>query len=152
MRPSALSPGLSSRAGQEVAQLISRNTGAQMTVLHVVTRPSSPATASPKARARASATAVLEESRVQARDKQLDPELVVRDAAFSGDEIDREAQRVDADLIVVGTTVRRMGDQPFLGHTVEHLLEHVCGPTIVVVVLPDAQHAAADEHIDRAAG
>lgn len=141
-----------SRAGQEVAQLVSRNTGAEMTVLHVVTRPTTSGTGSRKARARVSATAVLEESRQQARGKQLDPEVVVRDAAFSGDEIGREADRTEADLIVVGTTVRRMGDQPFLGHTVEHLLEHVCGPTIVVVVLPDAQHAAADEHIDRAAG
>lgn len=141
-----------SRAGQEVAQLISRNTGAEMTVLHVVTRPTTSGTGSRKARARVSATAVLEESRQQARDKQLEPEVVVRDAAFSGDEIGRQAERTGADLVVVGTTVRRIGDQPFLGHTVEHLLEHVCGPTVVVVVLPDAQHAAADEHIDRAAG
>ena len=71
---------------------------------------------------------------------------------LSGEEIDREAQRLDADLVVAGTTVRRVGGQPFLGHTVEHLLEHVCGPTVVVVVLPDAQQAAADEHIDRAGG
>ena len=141
-----------SRAGQEVAQLITRNTGAEMTLLHVVTRPTVSSSGSRTARARSSATAVLEESRQQAREKELDPDLIVRDAAFSGDEIDREAERIGADLIVIGTTVRRIGEQPFLGHTVEHLLEHVCGPTIVVVVLPDAQQAAADEHIDRAAG
>jgi Kef-type K+ transport system membrane component KefB len=143
-----------SRAGQEVAQLISRNTGADMTVLHVVTRPVEAAGVGVRRQdlARASATAVLEDARQRAVDKELGADIVVRDAAFSGEEIDREAQRLQADLIVAGTTVRRVGEQPFLGHTVEHLLENVCGPTVVIVVLPDAQQAAADEHIDRATG
>ena len=142
-----------SRAGQEVAQLIGRNTAAEMTVLHVVTRPTRIAESDARlARKQRSATAVLDDARQHASDKQLDADVVVRDAAFSGEEIEREAERTQADLIVVGTTVRRVGDQPFLGHTVEHLLEHVCGPTVVAVILPDAQQAVAEEHIDREAG
>ena len=88
----------------------------------------------------------------EAAGKDVRADVRVRDAAFSGEEIEREAARLDADLVVAGTTVRRIGEQPFLGHTVEHLLEHVCGPTVVVVVLPDSQQAVADEHIDRKAG
>jgi Kef-type K+ transport system membrane component KefB/nucleotide-binding universal stress UspA family protein len=143
-----------SRAGQEVAQLISRNTGADLTVMHVLTRPTGDDVAGhpEPPRLRASATAVLEEARRRADQKQLDADLVLRDGAFSGAEIEAEARRIDADLVVVATTVHRMDGRPVLGHTVEHLLEHVSGPMVVAIVLPDAQQAAADEHIDRESG
>jgi Kef-type K+ transport system membrane component KefB/nucleotide-binding universal stress UspA family protein len=142
-----------SRAGQEVAHLVSRNTGADMRLLHVVTRPPAQPDARPTRRVgRTSATAVVEEARQHAAGKDVDAEVLLREGAFSGEEIEREVDRTGADLLVVGTTVRRIGEEPFLGHTVEHLLEHVCGPTVVVVVLPEAQQAAAAEHIDRKAG
>jgi Kef-type K+ transport system membrane component KefB/nucleotide-binding universal stress UspA family protein len=143
-----------SRAGQEVAQLLSRNTGADLTVMHVVTRPAGADDVRQHhaVPVRASATAVLEEARKRADDKELDADVVLRDGAFSGAEIESEARRRDCDLVVVATTVHRMAGRPVLGHTVEHLLEHVTGPTVVAVVLPDAQQAAADEHIDRASG
>lgn len=144
-----------SRAGQEVAETVARNTGADIKLLHVVTRPTAdpvdrrPAMAGGRGSA---AAAVLDDARRQASDKRLTTDTAVREAAFSGEEIAREAMRIGADLVVLGTTVRRVADRPFLGHTVEHLLEHVSGPTVVAVVLPDAQHAAADEHIDRRTG
>jgi Kef-type K+ transport system membrane component KefB len=140
-----------SQAGQELAQMVSLNTGADLTLLHVVTRPD--VVDSPAARRPGSAaTAVVEQARQSAAGKSLDPQVAIKDAASSGEEIERESARIEADLVVVGTTVRRVADRPFLGHTVEHLLQHVIEPTVVVVVLPDAQQAVADEHIDRRAG
>jgi nucleotide-binding universal stress UspA family protein len=142
-----------SRAGQEVAQMVSRNSGAELTLLHVLTRPGGePTSDDDTPHARRAATAVLTEARQQATAKRLDPDVVVRDAAFSPHEIEREAERTECDVIVLGTTVRRVADRPFLGHTVEHLLETVGDPTVVVVVLPDAQHLAADQHVYRDLG
>ncbi|MFL6238226.1 MAG: cation:proton antiporter [Actinomycetes bacterium] len=140
-----------SRAGQEVAHNISQTTGADLSLLHVVTRPEDDLAPRRRSSTRA-ADAVLDSARRHAEERDLPTETVVRQAAFAGEEIAAEARSSDADLIVLGTTVRRVGDHPFLGHTVEHLLEHACAPTVVVVVLPDAQQAAADEHINREAG
>jgi nucleotide-binding universal stress UspA family protein len=142
-----------SRAGQEVAQMIGRNTGADLTLLHVVTRPAADRRQPARQAARDStASAVVGQAQRDARDKDLAADTIVRDAASSGAEIERAAQETGAELVIVGTTVRRVADRPFLGHTVEHLLERVSDPTVVIVVLPDAQQAAADEHIDRRTG
>lgn len=141
-----------SRAGQEVAREISRNTGADLRLLHVVTRPpGSVARATDGGQQPRSATAVVQDAQRQAAVKQLPAEVNIREGAFAGEEIEQEAVRTDCDLVVLGTTVRRVEDRPFLGHTVEHLLEHLTGPTIVVVVLPDAQQAG-QEHVDRRTG
>lgn len=140
-----------SRAGQEVAETVGRNTGADLTLLHVVTRPEL-ANERPDSPVPAAARALLQEATQAAQSKELEADAVVRDAASSGQEIERMAGETGADLVVVGTTVRRVSDRPFLGHTVEYLLGEVTEPTVVVVVLPDAQQVAADEHIDRAAG
>jgi Kef-type K+ transport system membrane component KefB/nucleotide-binding universal stress UspA family protein len=141
-----------SRAGQEVAHTISQNTGADLTLLHVVTRPQDSQHAAHRRSSHGAAQAVLSTARDHAVDKELSTDVVTRIGAFSGAEIEEQARESQSDLVVLGTTVRRLGDHPFLGHTVDHLLEHLCEPTIVVVVLPDAQQVAADEHIDREAG
>jgi nucleotide-binding universal stress UspA family protein len=36
----------------------------------------------------------------------------------------------------MGTTVRRLEGRPFLGHTVEHVLDHA-DATVVIVATPD---------------
>lgn len=141
-------------AGQEIAHAISRNTAADVTLMHVVTRPAETDAAQrePVGVASGPAAAVLSAAQRDARAKDIETDVVVREAAFSGEEIERELRKGQADLVVVGTTVRRVDDHPFLGHTVDYLLQRVTGPTVVVVVLPDAQQAAADEPIDRTAG
>lgn len=142
-----------SRAGQEVAQTISRNTGADLSLLHVVAMPDSEEWAAPvSGRRHSTAEAVLGEARRRAESRQVPADVMVRDAAFAGEEIERQSAQTAADMVVVGTTVSRVSDRPYLGQTVKYLLEQVTGPTVVVVVLPDAQQAAAEAHIDRETG
>jgi nucleotide-binding universal stress UspA family protein len=95
---------------------------------------------------------VLAEARRDADSSDVTVETVTTTADNAGAQICVEAEGRGADLVVLGTTVRRVDDHPFLGHTVTHVLEQLTEPTVVVVVLPDAQQAAAEEHIDRAAG
>ncbi len=153
-----------SRAGQEVAGAIGRGTGADVTLVHVVTRPEESAArasrrptgaevgSSAQAGRTGAATAVLDHARSNAAEQQLDPDVVLRHGGSAGEQVHELVRETDADVVVVGSTVRRVGEHPFLGHTVEHLLEHVTEPTVVVVVLPDAPAAATEEHVDRSEG
>jgi len=130
-----------SRAGQEVAHQISRNTGADLSLVHVDTRPGSIA---------GNSGDVLEHAESTSKGQEINPDTVLLRGQSAGEAILRHATTHSADLIVVGSTVRRVAGRPFLGHTVEHLLEHATDTTVVVVALPDAQQAAgAEEHVDR---
>jgi Kef-type K+ transport system membrane component KefB/nucleotide-binding universal stress UspA family protein len=60
----------------------------------------------------------------------------VRAGMAAGPEIVLAAEEAEADLVVLGTTVRLIDGSPFLGHTVEHVLAN-CPATVAVVVLPD---------------
>lgn len=148
-----------SRAGEEVATAISRNCGAEVTLVHVLTRPSRnarPGTRWRRGRAAPApphaGTAVLDQARATLAEQDLDADVVLRHGSSAGEEIHRQTQSWSADLIVVGSAVRRVGGRPFLGHTVEHLLEHATETTVVAVVLPDAQVASREEHVDRSEG
>jgi nucleotide-binding universal stress UspA family protein len=147
-----LTGSAASRAGEEIAHCISGTTGADVTFLHVVTREEDASTESRPAAAPPSARAVLTQAQQAAAEKDIDVDVVVRHATSSAKQIQREAERIDADIVVMGTTVRRVDGRPFLGHTVEHILQRLCDPTVVVVALPDAQQMTAGEHIDRRAG
>ncbi|HET6910825.1 MAG TPA: universal stress protein, partial [Mycobacteriales bacterium] len=130
-----------SRAGQEVAHQISRNTGADVTLVHVGTRPESHAD---------TAEDVLDHAHNTSRDQSVEPGTVLLRGQSAGEAIVDYAGESDIDLIVVGATVRRVAGRPFLGHTVEHLLEHATDATVVVVALPDAAQASGvEEHVDR---
>jgi Kef-type K+ transport system membrane component KefB len=134
-----------SRAGQEVAHQISRNTGADVTLVHVSTRPDTP-----KDSSRDAAGDVLDQAETTSTRQSIEPGTVLLRGQSAGEEVLRYAQSSKADLIIVGATVRRVAGRPFLGHTVEHLLEHGTDATVVVVALPDAQQASGvEEHVDR---
>ncbi len=154
----------SSRAGQEVANAIARRAGAQVHVLHVLTRPLAVSArqgrrADPEATpaATGSARAVLGEATSTAAAQDVAPETSLRQGPFAGAEVAEAVRELGADLVVAGATVRRVGGRPFLGHTIEHLLEHVVEPTVAVVVMPDrpasgpgaAGEDSADGHTDR---
>lgn len=81
------------------------------------------------------------------------PHLALRHGSSAGEEIEKALRETSPDLVVLGATVRRVAGRPFLGHTVEHLLEHATEPTIVVVVLPDpaAMTTVADAPAARSA-
>jgi Kef-type K+ transport system membrane component KefB len=130
-----------SRAGQEVAHQISRNTGADVTLVHVATRPESRAD---------TAGDVLDHAHSTSRDQSVEPGTVLLRGQSAGEAILDFAAESSIDLVVLGATVRRVAGRPFLGHTVEHLLEHATDTTVVVVALPDAQQASGvEEHVDR---
>ena len=130
-----------SRAGQEVAHQISRNTGADVTLVHVSTRPDASAQ---------DPGDVLDHAERTSVEQSVETGTVLLQGQSAGAAILEHAANSDADVIVVGTIVRRVAGRPFLGHTVEHLLEHGTHATIVVVALPDAQQASGvEEHVDR---
>ena len=142
---------VASRAGQEVAQMISRNTGADLHLMHVVTRENR-GNGSDGQDSHVAAEALMTEARQHLDEDSLAPIAVTATGESTSRQICREAEQQRADLVVLGTTVRRVADRPFLGHTVDDLLEQLTEPTLVVAVLPDAQRATVEDHVDRQAG
>ena len=60
---------------------------------------------------------------------------LIRSAPAAADEIIRTADELEADLLVVGATLRKLDGRPFLGHRVEEMLERAT-PTVVVAIVP----------------
>lgn len=138
----------SSRTAQELAYALARSTGARVVLTHVVNRPApypdsdpSGSTKVPAALA-AAASGVVEQAVTHAGEHRVRPRPSVRSGASTAEEVLREAHEQNADLIVVGTTVRRLEGRPFLGHTVEHILQEAHAE-VVVVATPDALVAGA---------
>ena len=140
-----------SRTAQELAYNLARSTGTQVLLTHVVSRPAPDpyprgheAMARTHAQVAAStevASSVLEQAREHAAEHSIDARSTVREGTAIADELLAEAAAADADVIVLGTTIRRMKGRAFLGHTVEHVLDQA-EATVVVVATPDALHHA----------
>lgn len=96
----------------------------------------------PRRSATGAGEGVLREAEVLARELGVSPDLLVRHGSAAGTEIVEAAREVDADLVVLGATVRLVEGRPFLGHTVEQVLAQ-SPTTVVVVVLPDPASPAA---------
>ena len=139
----------SSRTAQELAFSLSRNLGTSVALLHVVNRPESPVPVGVRGRTTSrrgvevdtgptgTAAAVLDEAEVLARRFDVEPTSDTRVGTSTGEEIIAAAVDAEADLIVLGATVRRLKGRPFLGHTVEHVLDDApC--TVVVVAVPSS--------------
>jgi Kef-type K+ transport system membrane component KefB/nucleotide-binding universal stress UspA family protein len=139
----AVAGSASSRAGQEVLFRMSRQLGTQASALHVVTR-----TSEDRARrARTGAGAgrdVLTAAVAHGRELGVDVRPITRHSRLAGEAIVETATGEDMDLIVMGATARTMEGRPFLGHTVEYVLENAAC-TVVVVVLPDPAPVASPE-------
>ena len=137
----AVAGSASSRAAQEVAFRMSRQLGTRVSALHVVTR----APGDPARQARSGAGAghdVLKTAAAHGRELGVEVETVTRHSQFAGEAIVECAVAEDADLVILGATARTMEGRPFLGHTVEYVLENAAC-TVVVVVLPDPALVAA---------
>lgn len=139
----------SSRIAQELTFSLSRNLGTSVVLVHVVNRPESPVPVGVRGRRTSSrgvevdtgptgtAAAVLDEAEALARRFDVDPSSDSRVGTSTGEEIITAAGDAEADLIVLGATVRRLRGRPFLGHTVEHVLDNApC--TVVVVAVPSS--------------
>lgn len=136
-----------SRTAQELAYALARAMGTEVKLAHVVTRstpddayPSDPA-AMRRTRELVAATTevasgVIEQARAHAAEHSIDADAAVLEGQAAADELLAEAQSSEADLIVLGTTIRRLDGRAFLGHTAEHVLDHAQA-TVVVVATPD---------------
>jgi Kef-type K+ transport system membrane component KefB len=143
--PAAGTPA--SRTAQELAYNLARSMGTEVVLTHVVSRPAPdpyPRDAQAMTRSHAQvasstevASSVLEQARAHAAEHDVDARSTVREGTATADELLAEAEAIDADVIVLGTTIRRLHGRAFLGHTVEHVLDHAQA-TVVVVATPDA--------------
>ncbi len=150
-----------SRTAQELSYSLARHMGTDLVLTHVVNRPAAPAGGDSPFPAEArevrdaqlatavttAASGVMEQAVAHAREHDVPTQTSVRSGTATGDEILAEAAAADADVIVLGTTVRRLAGRSFLGHTVEHVLHHA-EATVVVVATPDALPAGgiAERH------
>lgn len=126
----------SSRAGQEVAYNLSRHLGTEVVLVHVVTRPGPDRTSRRGRPATGAGHQVLTEAASHASDMGVGVRAVNRHGPFAGAEVVAAASDCEADVVVMGATVRQVDDRPFLGHTVEYVLENAeC--TVVVVAVPE---------------
>ena len=147
--PVAGSPA--SRTAQELAYNLARSMGTEVVLTHVVSRPAPEPYPqdgdtmtreySRVAAATEVASSVLEQARQLADQHSVETRQTVREGTATGDELLAEAAQIGADVIVLGTTIRRLQGRAFLGHTVEHVLDHAQA-AVVVVATPDALHHA----------
>ena len=149
----------SSRIAQEIAFSMSAHQGTEVVLMHVINRPEvvaaavgAPSNASAVGaddtatalgrvdagtqRGVETADAVLDDALALARQFEVGARPESRTGASTGEEILAAAEELDADLVILGASVRRLEGRPFLGHNVEHVLGHA-RQTVVVVATPD---------------
>ncbi|MCY3861226.1 MAG: cation:proton antiporter [bacterium] len=131
-----------SRAAQEVAFNLSAQLGTELHLTHVNTIRSEPAgLPSLFSRRMIARTGSIVGVQVVSQAETLATELgattqtVVMDGTSPADEILKLQRDIEADLVVMGANLRRVGDRPFLGHRVEQVLRD-CDATVVVVLIP----------------
>ena len=135
------------RAAQEVGFALAQRTQGDVLLVHVLNTPRSSVIGARwpfqrRAEDRPAAddrvrvgTALLEEARVRATNMNVRATTALRTGASAAEEILALAREAGANLIVVTANIRQLSGRPFLGHGVEHLLEHAeC--TLVVVAMP----------------
>ena len=134
------------RAAQEMAFSLARRTGAEVSIVHVVTT-------SPKEHREAYplwsdripldvdalqsevAQHVVEDARRLAAQMGVRAETVIRTGVSASQEILALAREREVDLLVVAANLRQLSGRPFLGHGVGELLEEALA-TVVVVTAP----------------
>ncbi len=131
-----------SRAAQEVAFNLSAQLGTELHLTHVNTIRSEPAGLpslfSRRMMARSGSVVgvqVVAQAETLAHELGATTQTAVMDGTSPADEILKLAREIEADLVVMGANLRRVGDRPFLGHRVEQVLRD-CDATVVVVLIP----------------
>ena len=137
-----VSGAASSRGGQEIAAYLSSQIGTQLHQLHVLTNPASRLEAVLGASAPALETArhILDEAATFADTIGANHISQIEHAQHPGDAIVDAVVELGADLVVLSGTTRTTGDAPFLGHTLQHVLDH-SDATIIVASTPDPSSA-----------
>jgi Kef-type K+ transport system membrane component KefB len=133
----------SSRGGQEIAAYLSSQIGTQLHQLHVLTNPASRLEA-----VLGTSTPALETARHILDDAARFADAIganhvsqIEHAQHPGDAIVDAVTELGADLVVLSGTTRTTGDAPFLGHTLQHVLDR-SDATIIVASTPDPSAAS----------
>ncbi len=154
----------SSRAAQEIAFGVSGQLGTEVVLTHVVQRPRPEFRTLPDRLARTRlaqrvlgartgarlaeraksenaaetarqvADALIESARARGADMGVAARTLVKQGSAAPTLV-ATAEEVDADLVVLGASLRNVDGRPFLGHTVETVLES-CPANVVVVAMP----------------
>ena len=144
--------GPSSRAAQEVAFAIAEDLGSEVVLVHVVERARArrfPAWRTDEAdRSRDDvAQRLLADAVTRARSHGVEPRVEVRHAPSPAAELVRVAHRAEADLLLLGGSVRTAEGSTFLGHAVEQVLEE-CDTTVAVVLGPGPRNEPGEDGAD----
>ena len=137
-----VSGATSSRGGQEIAAYLSSQIGTQLHQLHVLTNQASrlEAVLGSSAPALDTARHILDDAATFADTIGANHVSLIEHATTPGEAIVETAVELDADLVVLSGTTRTTGDAPFLGHTLQHVLDHA-DATIIVASTPDGSGA-----------
>lgn len=81
---------------------------------------------------------LMSTAREQCIDMGVTPKTHVSEAAVPGPALVEAVSEVKADLVVLGASLRNVDGRPFLGQTVETVLEH-SNATVVVVAMPRSE-------------
>lgn len=126
----AVTGTVAGRAAEEIAHSIARRTGAEVDLLHVLSRTDR------RWGEETAASGQLSRAQIFADRFGTGASSVLRVGSVTSDEILAAARDRDSDLIVLGADLRRDHDgNPFLGHGTEYVVEQATA-TVVVVVLP----------------
>jgi Kef-type K+ transport system membrane component KefB/nucleotide-binding universal stress UspA family protein len=135
----------SSRSAQEVAFSISSALGTEVVLTHVMHR-TSPLPRIFGRRGReddpemALADQLVAGATSLATESGIEPRALVRESATAGTALVEAARSESADLVVLGAQLRNVDGRPFLGNTVETVLEQ-SDATVVVVAHPRSQES-----------
>ena len=146
----------SSRAAQEVAFGVSGQLGTEVVLTHVVQRQRPQFRMLPARLARGKlATRVLGEDRSESAHQVVDALMgaasargaemgvqartLVQEGSSPASTLVSVAEEHQADLVVLGASLRNVDGRPFLGHTVETVLER-CAANVAVVAMPRASN------------
>ena len=144
----------SSMAAQEVAFGVSSQLGTEVVLTHVVQRqrpqlrmlPARLARGRLAARvlgedrsesARQVVDSLMESARSRGSEMGIDARTLVPEGSSVATTLVAAAEEQEADLVVLGASLRNVDGRPFLGHTVETVLER-CTANVAVVAMPRA--------------
>ena len=79
----------------------------------------------------------MEAARARGAEMGVDGRTLVQEGSSAASTLVSVAEEQEADLVVLGASLRNVDGRPFLGHTVETVLER-CSANVAVVAMPRA--------------
>lgn len=132
-------------AAEELATSIADRHGAPLHIVHIEPASDAPGTAAGGRPLRPGADGVLADAAGRAARSGLRPRIAHHRASSVAAGLTGFLRRHEIDLLVVGARLRRVGDAPFLGHTVEELLRTPLPVAIAVVAFPEGAPSELDQ-------